>query len=29
MSHVELGLQVQLDGNVLLPIAGLSGELSV
>ena len=29
MSHVELRLQVQLDGNVLLPIAGLSGELSV
>ena len=29
VGHVELGLQVQLDGNVLLPVAGLSGELSV
>ena len=26
VGHVELGLQVQLDGNILLPIAGLSGE---
>ena len=29
VSHVELGLQVQLDGDVLFPIASLSGELGL
>ena len=27
VGHVELGLQVQLDGNILFPITRLSGEL--